>query len=180
MTDPGTWARAGIGSSIGGSLLGAFGAFQQGSATSQMFKYQSGIAQLNQQIALQNRDYALASGESQALQSGMRSRFQMGRIIANQGASNIDVGSGSSQDVQRSQLEIGQLDQATIRNNAARVAYGYSAEAATAGAQAGAYSAAAKNTMAAVPINVASSLISGAGSVSSKWLQGYGAGINLG
>ena len=170
-------AGAGLGASVGGTILSAFGAGQKGKAEAGMLQYQAGIAQLQKQIALQNRDYALSAGDQEALSYGLRARNRMGAIRAGQGASGIDVGGDSAVAVRKGQQTITDLDTATIRNNAARRAYGYETEAAVDEAQSGLYSRAASNVRKATGINVAASLLSGAGSVSSKWLQGRTAGL---
>ena len=171
MADPATLALASGGAQAGGSLLSAFGAKQEGAAQAGMFQYQAGIAQLNQKIALQNRDYSLATGEQQAAQEGMKQRAIAGRTKAVQGASGIDMGSGSSVDVQTSEAKIAGMDLATIRNNAARKAYGFTVEAAQDTAQAGLDTMAASNVKQAANIKAMGSLISGVGGVADKWLQ---------
>jgi len=177
MADPVTLATISIGSSAAGGVLNAFGAAQKGAATASLYNYQAGIAQFKERIALQNRDYALTVGEDQLASYGLKSAQLAGKIKAAQGASNIDVGSGSAVDVQKSQKLVSDIDMATIRKNAARRAYGYEVEAATQEAQAGLYTLAASKTEEAIPLEVTSSLISGASSVSSKWLQAQQAGI---
>lgn len=177
MASPAALAGVSIGGSAASGLLGAFGAQQSGQAQSQLLAYQAGIARLNQQIAENNRVQALQVGEQQAQQQGLADRFIMGRIRAAQGASGVDVGGKTAQDVRSSQQEISTMNQATIRNNAAKTAYAYETQAVTAGAQGQVYDAAAANVRAAIPLNVASSLIGGATSVSSKWLQAQQSGI---
>ena len=171
MADPATLGAASLGTSAGGSLLSAFGAISKGQSESQMYSYQAQVAQLNSKIAEQNRDYALASGEQEAGRYGMKARQEAGSIRAQQGASGIAVNSGSAVDVQESQAQIAKMDLGTIRNNAARVAYGYSVEAASQTNQATLYGMAASNASKAGNISSLASLLSGASSVSSKWLQ---------
>lgn len=173
----GPLAGIGIAGSALSGLLGAQGAAQSGQAQSQMLQYQAGIARLNQQIAENNRIQALNVGQQQAQQQGMADRFTMGRIRAAQGASGIDVGGTTAKAVQEGQQTIATMNQSTIRNNAAKVAYGYETSAEVASAQGQMYDAAAANVRAAIPLNVASSLIGGATSVSSKWLQASQYGI---
>lgn len=162
---------------VAGGGLSAFGAYQSGQAQAGQQDYQAGMAQFQKKIALQNRDYTLATGETEAANYGLRARNTMGKIVASQGASGIDVGGGSSKAVQAGQQFIADRDLVQIRNNSARKAYGYEVEAATDEAQSGAYSAAASNTRSAIPINVASSFLSSATSVASKWTQGQSAGL---
>lgn len=177
MASPGMVGGLGIAASLGGSLISAQGERQKAAATSQMYTYQAGIADLNRRIAESNRDYSIYAGGEAAKRYGMKSAQEAGAIKAKQAASGVDVGSGSSVAVQRGQKTVSDLDMATIRNNAARKAYGYEMEAATAGKQTEAYSAAASNSLAAGNIAAMGSLISGASSVSSKWLQGNQVGL---
>lgn len=177
MADPVTIAGIGMGAQAGGSLLSFLGAKREGAAQQQMFQYQSGIAQLNKKIALQNRDYALAVGEEEAGRYGMKARATAGTILARQGASGIDVGGKSSTDVRAGQHQIAEMDLATIRNNAARRAYGYTTEAAMDDAQSGLYEMAGSNAKQASKIKAAGSLISGVAGVSDKWLQAKSVGL---
>jgi hypothetical protein len=169
-------SMASMAASAGGSILGASGASRQGEAQAQAYAYQAGVAEMRKKIALQNRDYSLATGETEAQSFGLRARNTMGKIEAAQAASGMDVGSGSTVEVRKGQQKVTDLDMAQIRNNAARKAYGYMVDAETEGAQAEMYRTAESNTRDAIPYNVASSLLSGATSVSSKWLQGNQAG----
>jgi hypothetical protein len=167
----------GIGSSILGSLFGAAGAKQSATAQAGQLTYQAGIANLNAQIAQQNASYAELQGEETAGKYGMAARQTMGHIIANQGASGLDVNSGSAKEVQTAQHTISTIDQNQIRENAAKVAYDYETQAAAAKAQATLDTMGAKNVRAAGDINVASSLVGGAGSVATKWLQASNMGL---
>ncbi len=155
MADPFTLAASAIG--LGGSLM-------SGMASRSMYQYRSGIAGFNQQVALQNRDYAMQAGETQARDYGMKSRFQAGQIVAAQGASGMDVGGGSAQAVQAGQKLVSSIDMNQIRENAARRATGFQNEAAGYGAEKAMYAQAADY---AVP----SSLLGGAFSVADKWLR---------
>ena len=174
MADPATLSMA---ASAGGSLISAFGANRAGQAQSQAYQYQAGVARLNQQIALQNRDYALGVGETEAKRYGMQATQRMGAIRAGIGASGIDIGSGSKAAVQDSQQLVTGIDLAQIRNNAARKAYGYSVEAQQDETQAGLYEMASSDAAEAGKIKALGSLVSGAGSVADKWYQGESKGL---
>jgi hypothetical protein len=142
-----------------------------------MYGYQAGVAELNSQIAQQNANYASQEGELQAAKYGIGARQQAGHIVAAQASSGLDVGSGSAKQVQESQHTVSTLDQNTIRMNAAKTAYNYETQAVQYGAQAKMDLLAKQNVEAATPLNVASSLVGGAGSVASKWLQGSQMGL---
>lgn len=177
MADPITLGGLSMAASGGGSLLSAFGALSGGQAQSQQYAYQAGMSQLKQKIDLQNRDYAYATGETQAQTYGMQARERLGAIKAGIGASGIDIGSGSKAAVQEGQQTVTGIDLTQIRNNAARKAYGFDVEASSDAAQANLYSAASKNALTAGGIKALGSLVSGTASVADKWLQGTSTGL---
>lgn len=177
MADPVSLATIGIAGAAGGGLMGAIGSIFQGSAQKQMYDYQAGIAQINAKLAKQDATYAQESGEVEAQQSGMRTRAQVGETKATYAAGNIDTSTGSGKGVIGSEVAIGQENQALIRANAAKKAYGFEVTAAEDTAQSKVYEMAGKNAVVAGDIGAVSSLVGAAGSVSSKWLQASTAGI---
>lgn len=166
MTDP-----LSLGIAAAGSIVSAYGKYSEGQSKAGMYGYQAGIAQLNKQIALQNAEYALKTGETEARKSGMQTRFDVGRMRAAQGASNLDVNAGSGADVRESRQLVGRMDTDIIRENAGRRAYGFMTEAAGEEAKSKMYEAAGAGAKKAGMIGAFGSLISGAGSVASKWMQ---------
>jgi hypothetical protein len=167
----------GLGTSLAGGLLSAFGAERQGQAQQQMYNYQAGVARINSKIDLQNRDYALDQGERQAGIEGMKGAQVAGQIRAVQGASNIDVNSGSNARVQDSQRAITGIDLAQIRANAAKVAYDFSVKSDMDLNQASLDVMAGQNAKTAGDINATASILGTIGSVSSKWGAGQQAGM---
>lgn len=166
-----------MGASAGGGLLSAVGSIFSGQSQKKQYDYQSAVARLNADIDRQNAEWELTRGEQEAGQYGMKAAQQFGAIRTAQGASNLDVNSGSALAVQGSQRKITAMDEATIRSNAAKTAYDYTVRAAADENQAKLYSAAGENARTAGYIGAASSIIGTAGSVSSKWLQAKTAGI---
>lgn len=142
-----------------------------------MYNYQAGVAQMNAQIAKQNADYATAAGEVTAQESGMQTRFKIGETVAQQGAGGLAVGSGSNARVVSGEQAIGQQDEAIIRSNAARQAYGYDVQAAQDTAQSQIDQFAASNAKTAGDISAFGSILGAAGSVSSKWLTAGQQGV---
>lgn len=177
MADPLTMSAASMAASGGGGILGAVGSIFSGNAQSSMYQYQSAIAAMNANIAKSNADYAVAAGEVGAQQSGMKTASQVGQTIAQQGAGGLAVGSGSNARVVDSERAIGQEDQALIRANAAKTAYGYEVIAAQDTAQAQLDTMAASNAKTAGEIGAFGSLLGSGGSVASKWLQANQAGV---
>ena len=175
MADPLTWVT--VGATVIGGATSAFGAASKGSADQAMYGYQAGVAQLNAKIAKQNADYTREAGGTVAYQSGLKTGQQVGQQKVAQSASGIDVNTGSAAKVRADTLQLGELDQSTIRTNYAKKAYGYEVEAATKEAEAGADLVAGSQAKKASDINVASSILGTVSSVSSKWMQGNQAGM---
>ncbi len=178
MADPATIAGVGIASQVGGSLLGAVGSATSGAAQQAQYQYLAGVAAVNQQIAKQNAAYATATGEVEAQQSGMATAAQIASTKAQQGASGLDVNRGSAVDVRASEADIGAENQAITRSNAARAAYGFEVEGVQAAAQGQVDIMQGQQAKTAGEFGVASSLLGGATSVSSKWLQASQQGIS--
>ena len=171
MADPATLAMVSMGTTALGSLVKAGGSLMSGFGQSSMYKYQAGVAKVNQQIALQNANCSRAIGEIKAEESGMKSRAQAGQIKAAQGASGLRISGGSATNVRESQAQIGRYEQGIIRSNAAKAAYGHEVEALNFGAQSKEYSMASKYSKTSGAINAFSSLLGGASSVADKWFQ---------
>lgn len=165
----GTMATVAMGAQAGGGILSAFGSIFGGQAQSDMYKYQAGVARVNEQIMKQNEDWALRTGEVEAQQSGMATRFRLGQIKAGQAAGGLDVAKGSAALVRDSEEQIGQYNEELIRSNAAKRAYGFGVEAMGLEAQARGEETAAENARTAGYINAFGSLLGTAGSVASKW-----------
>jgi hypothetical protein len=169
MAFPAVLAGIGMGASALGGIVGAVGSEYSGQAQANMYNYQAGVARVNATIAQQDAKYALAGGEVQAQQAGMRTGQEIGATRAGFGAGNISGGSASK--VIASEIEVGEQNQGIIRANAAKRAYGFQVQGAEDVAQAGAFDVAAQTSKTAGGINAVSSILGGIGSVSSKWLQ---------
>lgn len=162
-------AGVGMGTSALGGLVSAYGQLKAGDASQKMYQYKAGLAQINQTLATQNADYTRKVGEVQAGESGMRSRFQMGKIVTGQAGSGIDINSGTGVNVRQGQTLIAQEDQSIIRANAARKAYGYDVEAAKEGSEATVDIVAGDEAKSASKIAALSSILGSASSVATKW-----------
>jgi len=177
MADPITLGTIGMAASGASGAAGIFGSLFGGSAKADAYKYQSSMAWQNAAIAKQNQKYALDIGEQQAEKAGIAGAAQAGQIKAAQGASGVDVNSGSAKQVQDSQHLVSQMDMATIREKAAKTAYDFSVQATNYENQAKGYSKAASNARTEGILGAVSSFIGTVGSVSSKWIQGNQLGM---
>jgi hypothetical protein len=170
-------AMASMGSSALSGVTSAIGGVLGGNSQSSMYKYQAGVARVNAQIARGNAAYSRYAGEFESQRSGMKTRFERGRIVANQSGRGVQVGTGSAGRVVESTEDIGRQEQSTIRASAARRAYGYENEAAQQEASANMLGKAAQRSKLAGYIQAGTSLLSSAASVSSKWSQASQSGI---
>lgn len=149
---------------IGSTVLSAGGKIYEGMAKSSMYSYQSGVAEVNRRIALENAKYSREVGEVKAEVSGMKTRAQIGETTAKQGASGFNITGGSASDVREAEHTLGAFEQASIRADAAKAAYGHEVEAINFEAERNMYKTASKTTRIA-------SFIGAASTVSDKWLQ---------
>lgn len=177
MTSPTAIGGIGIGASLFGGLLSAFGAEKSGQAQQQMYNYQAAVAQINSSTDKQNMEYSLYQGEEQAEKFGIQAGQRQAAIRTAYSAGNIDVNSGSAAQVQGSQKTLTGIDTAQIRENAAKTAYDYDVRSVMDTNQATLDVMAGQNAKIAGDINATASILGTAGSVSSKWLQGTTVGM---
>lgn len=119
-------------------------------------------ANSNAALADQQAADALARGQSNEFNSRLKTAQLKGTQTARMAANGVALDSGSPLDVLTSTDEMGAVDANTIRDNAAKEAYGYKTQAANFRAQAG-----AANPWAAG----VSSLIGASGQVAARWYK---------
>ena len=181
MADPVTiMAGVGMASTVVGGVISGIGNKFSSDATANAYRYKAGIATLNQTIAKQNAAWAVNAGGVKAANFGLKAGQEIGQTKAVQGASGLDVNTGSAEAVRESQTDVAKYDQGMIRADAAHTAYGYDVEAAKYGAEASMDTSAAANQDTAGQLGVLSSIIGTVGSVASKWTQGSMIGIGSG
>ncbi|HKE43891.1 MAG TPA: hypothetical protein VKB41_05070 [Steroidobacteraceae bacterium] len=120
---------ASMATSTYGQVRAGRAAKRAGEAQQQVAESEAQLSDYNAQVAeLQAKDALERGGEKES-----RFRDQVRGLIGSQRAgfagANVDVGYGSAADVQADAAFLGELDALTIRNNAAREAWGYKVEA---------------------------------------------------
>jgi len=150
-------------STVGG-VLGAVGTYQQG-------MFQSKIATYNAQLAEQGKEAALTAGSNAESIKRMQTGKLVGEEAAAQAAGGVDVGGGSAEQVRNATKVSGEMDALNIRYNAARSAYGYQQEAFSDLLQAQSARQSAVSGLVGGIFKAGSSFISGASSLTDKWLQ---------
>lgn len=154
---------------VAGTAMSAAGSIQQGNAQAASANYQSQVAANNAIISEQNAQAATAAGEAAVQSQQRRTASTIGATRTIQGASGLEVNSGSNAAVQNSESELGNLDALTIRNTYARTAYGYRAQGNNYTAQAALDEASAKNSQLSGYMGAIGSIVGGGSSVASKW-----------
>lgn len=176
-----TAATIGTVASIAGTAISGLGALQQSRAASASAKYNSQLAENNAKIASQDASFAGAEGETNAASAQAKTKAQIAATLANEGASGVDVNTGSSVNVRASEAEVGKLSAMQIRSNAAKQAYGYQTQQVGDQAQASLYKSQASADKTSGYISSASTVLGGVGSSASKYadfLQKGGGGVS--
>ena len=175
---------------IASAGMGMVQSYQQAKAQEDQAEYQAAVARNNQIIADRNAQETQRRGEEIDKQTEEKGRLEKNKYrrqvaemqsdqMAKLAGQGVDVSTGTSIDLLADTAELGELDAQTIKQNTAQQAYDVRYQAArdaynqrvggmNQGAQAGLYQAQAEaqNPMMAG----VSSLLSGAGSVASKWM----------
>ena len=110
--------------SLAGTGISALSSIRQGAASSSAANYNAQIAENNAKIATQNAAYTAGEGEQNVGAAGAKTRAVVGATLAGQGASGIDVNTGSDVDVRESEAMKGMMNTLDIRSQAVRQAYG--------------------------------------------------------
>lgn len=147
----------------------AVGAVQSGYAKSEAASYRSQVAANNAKLAEEDATREMQAGEVAAFNRGLKTRAQVGSQKAAQGASGIDVNTGSAVDVRVGTEELGMLDALTIRSDATKRAYAKQVEAHNYTVQSELEEAEAEQAVTAGWISGAGTLLSSASSVGGNW-----------
>jgi hypothetical protein len=166
-----TLAGLAVAGGLAGAGVSAIGAYNSMEANSANAAYQAQVAANNAKIAKTNATMDIQSGEIQAGNQGLKTRAAVGTTKAGQGASGVDVNSGSFVKVRAAESELGMLDALTIRSNAAKSAYGQEVAATSDTAESGLLSAESSQAASAAPIGALGTFLSSASSVGGNYAK---------
>jgi len=155
---------------IAGTAVSFFGAQQQANAQAKAYEYQAAVGRNNAIISERNAQAAIQAGQTEEQNQRRKTAQLEGAARAAIAANGIDTTSGSSLDVLGDTAKLGELDALTIRSNAGRAAYNYRVQGMSETAQSGLDMASASSARSAGTINGMSSLLSGATSLSDKFM----------
>jgi hypothetical protein len=169
--DPVSMMMGSMGAGIMGSVLGAYGAMEQGDAQKAAYMYNAHVAVNNSKAAAMKAQLAGEAGAAQAEAKGMQGKAELGAIKSGQSASGLDVNTGSAVAVRQSAKELNILDTQTVRSNAAREAYGYQVQKANFLAEAGLDKYEGQQAQTAGYINAGSTMLGGAGNAMDQYAK---------
>lgn len=152
-----------------GAGTSAYGAYKSGQANAASAMYQSQVAANNALIAKQNISLTQAAGDAQEAALGMKTSASVGAMKAAQGASGVDVNTGSNANVRLAAGKLGALDMLTTRSNTARAAYGYEVAEESDTAESELLQSEASQAKTAGDISALGTFLSGASSVGAKY-----------
>lgn len=163
----GTLANIATGLQVAGAVNGVIGAYNQSKANKAAYEYQAAVQRNNAQIAEWQAQDAITRGQK-AEQS---QRLKVAQIKSSQragfAARGIALDEGSALNILNDTDYMGNLDALTLRDNAAKEAWGYRTQGANASNDAAMLTARANSES---PMGAAaSSLLTGAGAVASSW-----------
>ena len=161
------WAS--IAMTVVSSLVSAAGAQQKGEAEKNAAMYQAAVARNNAIVAEQNAVYATQKGAAAEENKRERTAQMIGSHRAKMGASGLAVESESGLRLYSDIATLGEVDALTIRNNAAREAYGWRSQGVNYEAEARLDEQRGRYAEEAGDLAAFSSIIGGASSVATKW-----------
>lgn len=155
-----------LGALAGTQAIGQFSAQRrQAKITEQEGEYAAGAYEQNAALAELQATDTIARGREAEGDFRTRAKVTAGGVRAGLAAQGVDIGTGSALDVQRDLGALSELDALTIRNNAAREAWGYRVQAGQYQHHAAMTRAAAKNQAKAMRNASLGSLLTGAATI---------------
>lgn len=152
-----------------GVLASAAGPYAQGKAARAQGNYLGDVAEQNAKLAEQQATDATARGAT----SESRFRTSTSQLVGAQktgyAGQGVDVSTGTPAEVMADSARLGELDALTIRNNAAREAFGYTVQAANERTQGAMARMAGENTASSANAQAASTLLTGGAQFGNAW-----------
>lgn len=161
---------------LAGTGARAKGQSQQGTSNAALSGYQAEVARRNAKVEEMRATRAEQAGISGSDVESLRGANVLGAVKARQGASNVDVNSGSNVNVRAGIAQANKFSAENVLNNALLTAYGYRRQGENETAQAGIYDAAAAGALRGSDIGAGATLLEGASQLPFGWLKGLGTG----
>lgn len=127
------------------AAVSAYGVAQQAKAQKDTADYQSQVAEGNAKVSAIQSRMAIEDGAKAEQNQRLKNAALFGDQRASMAASGMDLGEGSANEILTSTKFMGERDALTIRDNAARRAWGFEVQGQNQGNNAGFYATAASN-----------------------------------
>lgn len=165
------FAPVALGAGLVGSLISGIGQANSLDAQSANASYQAQVASNNAVIAGRNANMDLQAGVTAETNQGLKTRSQVGSALTSEGASGVNVNTGSFVGARQGISEIGALDALTTRSNTAKQLYADETQQTNYQAQSTLDTQESQQASAAAPLAFAGSLLSGASSVGGSYFK---------
>ena len=153
------------GAAVVGTALSVVQSQQQARAQEEQAQFQAQVAQNNALIEDANREQAIVDAAVSAQDQARGQRQELGQLIADQGASGLDLGSGSFLRVREGLEAIASVDRERIVRQGQNEADAAASRAAAFRTEAAGFRSAAGDARSSGIIGVGASLVSGAATV---------------
>ena len=164
-------AAIGLAVTAGSAIIGAIGKKQEGKALKNQAAFQASVARNNAILSERAAQDAIVRGREAERERRVKTRQLIGRQrTALAGAGQV-VDTGSALDITEETAAIGELDALTIRRNAEREALGFRTEGINFQSSALLADLRGESAERAGDLAFKTTLLTGAGSVASKWYQ---------
>lgn len=162
-------ATASLAASVIGAGMSAYGAIQQGQAARKQAEYQAAVSRNNALLA--ERQAQDAEQRGKVAEDAQREKIAglLGTQRAMLAGTGFDLGDDTSASLLGDTAAAGELDALTIRNNAAREAYGYRTRGMNFNADADLSLARGRAAENAGYLSAAGTVLSSAGTVAGRW-----------
>jgi len=169
VCEPTTLAAVSIGATVLSTGMSVYGQMQQGQAAKSQANYQRQVAENNAILANRAATDATERGNIAERNQRLKTEALRGRQRAVMAGNGVVVDAGSALDITSDTAAFGELDALTIRSNATREAAGFRAQSANFTSEADLASRSGANAQRSMYTGIGGSVLSGAGSVASKW-----------
>lgn len=126
------------------AAAGAYTAYSSSQSAKAQAEYQSEVASANAKMAGYQAEDAMRRGEEDANQAARQAERMRGTQVARLASNGLDISSGSSMSILEDTAFFGAQDAQSIRNNAARSAWGYEQQGTNAEADSAMYTSVAR------------------------------------
>lgn len=153
----------------GSTILGGINSERARKGALAQGKFEAGMLEQNAKISELQAEDALAVGKEQQDRHMLEVRRLIGEQKTTIAGSGVDISSGTARDLMSDSAFLGELDRATIANNARREAWGYRVQAANYRNQATLAKLGSKNNAQSYRNQTYSTIIGGAAEIGSLY-----------